>query len=94
MFIIIILPWFLISFLLYESNLIGRNGCKYLIYYGLIISPLTSWYLLYDILNIVEESKVLVKYGRIGLEMTLINIYQWNINLCLSYSISEIILYF
>lgn len=91
MFIIIILPWFLISFLLYESNLIGRNGCKYLIYYGLIISPLTSWYLLYDILNIVEESKVLVKYGRIGLEMTLINIYQWNINLCLSYSISEII---
>mmetsp|Transcript_15881 Transcript_15881/g.28135 ORF Transcript_15881/g.28135 Transcript_15881/m.28135 type:complete len:613 (-) Transcript_15881:73-1911(-) len=89
--IFVILPWFLVSFLLYESNLLGRNGCQYLIYFGLIISPLTAWYLVYDILNIVEESKLLIKSGRMGLELTLINIYQWNITLCLSYSISEVL---
>lgn len=88
MLIFSIILWFLISIMMNLSgNKIGIKGCIYLIICVLIISPIISWYILYNIIiiNIYTNSLIYV------ISYKLLTYYNYNISLTIGISIYEMI---
>merc|ERR1712166_1031316 len=86
-----IIPWFCVSIILSWSKEIGRNGVVYIIFLGLLLSPISAWYLLYNIICIEGFLDSSLTISIIGIEINIITINQWNLNLELAYSIWQIL---
>ena len=88
MIIMSISLWFIISIIMNMSGVyIGIKGMKRIILNILIISPIISWYILYNILFInINRNEIIynIKYN-------LIKIYNYNMNLSLEISTYEMI---
>lgn len=88
MLIMSIIKWLIISIIMSMSgNIIGINGLIYIIMLILVISPLISWYVLYNIclVNIYNNKLIYM------LKYQLISYYNYNISLEIGISIYEMI---
>jgi NADH:ubiquinone oxidoreductase subunit 5 (subunit L)/multisubunit Na+/H+ antiporter MnhA subunit len=71
-----------------SGNIIGINGFMYIIMFILIISPIISWYILYNlvIVNIYNNKLLYI------LNYKLINFYNYNIKLEIGISVYEMVI--
>uniref|UniRef100_UPI002FE4FADE ND5 n=1 Tax=Euglena gracilis TaxID=3039 RepID=UPI002FE4FADE len=88
MLIISIIKWLIISIIMNLSgNIIGINGLIYIIMLILVLSPIISWYVLYNIIIINIYNNKLIYL----LSYNFINYYNYNIDLEIGISIYEMI---
>jgi NADH-quinone oxidoreductase subunit L len=89
MLIISIIKWLIISIVFNVSgNLLGINGLLYIIMLILIISPIISWYILYNlvIINIYNNKLLYI------INYKLISLYNYNIKFEIGISVYEMVI--
>lgn len=82
MLIMSIIKWSIISIIMnWSGSIIGINGSIYIILCVLIISPIISWYILYNYVIISKNSQIYV------ITYNLINYYYYTLNISITISI-------